>query len=140
MSRNGDRIAARARALVGVRFRPQGRDPMLGLDCVGTAAAAAGVPPDRIRSGYAMRGGRLASIEHELCDLGCRPVHSGVAEAGDIVVCEAGPAQFHILVSTGSGFVHADAGLRMVVERPCPFPWPVAGVWRPAEGGESWRP
>ena len=48
MSLRGHRIARRARSLVGVRFRPQGRDPMLGLDCVGAAAAAAEEPACRL--------------------------------------------------------------------------------------------
>jgi hypothetical protein len=126
----GDEIAARAKALVGARFRPQGREPMLGLDCIGTAAAAAGIPPERIRRDYALRGQALAAIEHELCDLGCRPVPGRVVEAGDIMICEAGPAQFHLLVCTRDGFVHADAGLRRVVERPWPVPWRIAGLWR----------
>ncbi|MBV8688402.1 MAG: peptidoglycan endopeptidase [Alphaproteobacteria bacterium] len=135
MSIRGDDIAARARGLIGMRFRPQGRDPMLGLDCVGVAAAAAGVPAERLPADYDLRGEHLALIEHELCDLGCVPVPEGEAEAGDVVVCEVGPAQFHVLLCTGPSFIHADAGLRLVVERPRPFPWPVAGVWRPA-GGE----
>ncbi|MFN3387431.1 MAG: peptidoglycan endopeptidase [Allosphingosinicella sp.] len=135
MSR-GERVAARARSLVGARFRPQGRDPETGLDCVGAAAAAAGVAAERIRRDYAMRGQTLAEIEHDLCDLGCVPVPGGAAAPGDVIVCATGPAQFHILVSTATGFVHADARLRMVVERPLPPPWPVVGVWRLAEGEE----
>lgn len=130
MSRAGDRIAARARDLVGAPFRPQGRDPALGLDCVGTAAAAAGIPLDRVRGDYARRGQTIAEIEHALCDLGCRPVVVEKSEAGDVIVCQVGPAQLHLVVSTGSGFVHADAGLRRVAERPFPVPWRVLGVWR----------
>lgn len=128
----GDEIAARARSYVGVRFRPQGRDPGTGMDCVGTAAAAAGMAKAEIRSDYSLRGESRATIEHDLCDLGCRLVGSNDAEPGDIMVCAAGPAQMHVIVFTGTGFVHADAGLRMVVERPCPVPWPVLSIWRPA--------
>jgi hypothetical protein len=132
---DGKRIVARARALIGVRFRPQGRDPALGLDCVGMAAAAAGLEPERVRSDYSLRGQHLAEIEHELCDLGCMPV-VGEAQAGDAIVCEAGPGQLHVLICSGSGFIHADAGLRKVVERPGPVPWPIVSVWRLA-GGEG---
>jgi hypothetical protein len=32
-------------------------------------------------------------------------------------------------------FVHADARLRLVVERPLPLPWPIVSAWRMA-GGE----
>jgi lipoprotein Spr len=134
MSLRGQRIARRARALVGIRFRPQGRDPMLGLDCVGAAAAAAEIAPDRLPADYALRGQHLAAIEHELCDLGFRPVPCDEAVAGDIVVCEAGPAQFHIVIRTWDAFVHADASVRQVVERPLPIPWPAVGAWRYFEG------
>ena len=126
----GDEIVARARVCVGVRFRPQGRDPMLGLDCIGVAASATGM--NQVRSDYALRGARLAEIEHELCDLGLQPVPAEQAAPGDILVLDAGPAQLHVAIFTGSGFVHADAGLRTVVERPCPVPWPILGVWRSA--------
>jgi hypothetical protein len=107
---------------------------MLGLDCVGAAAAAADVPAGRLPADYALRGQHLAAIEHELCDLGCQPVPAERAVAGDILVCEAGPGQFHIVIRAWKSFVHADAALRRVVERPLPVPWPVAGAWRFFEG------
>jgi hypothetical protein len=132
-------MAARARALVGVRFRPQGRDPAHGLDCVGTAAAAAGLPPERVRRDYAMRGESLAAIECELAIGGWREVPAGAREPGDIIVCEAGPAQWHLLVATATGFVHADASLGLVVERLFPVRWPIASVWRVGwVDGEGW--
>ena len=132
MTERGKGIAARARSLVGVRFRPQGRDPELGLDCVGLAAVAADLPVNRVRRDYALRGQRLAEIEHELSDLGLQPVCGREAEAGDVLVFGAGPAQLQMGILTEPGFVHADAGLRMVVERPLPLPWPVLGLWRVA--------
>jgi hypothetical protein len=135
MSRRGDDIAGRARSLVGTRFRPQGRDPIYGLDCIGTAAAAAGVPAEKVRCDYALRGQRRAEIEEGLSDLGFQPVPGDIPEAGDILVCEVGPAQLHLVVRTASGFVHADARLRMVVERPLPLPWRVDSIWRRAGGG-----
>ena len=130
MSRRGDRIVARARSLIGTPFRPQGRDPLHGLDCVGAAAHAAGLSATDVRRDYALRGQALAEIEHEMCDIGCQPVQWHRIEHGDFVVCETGPAQFHIVVATPGGFIHADASLRRVVERPLPLPWPPVGVWR----------
>ena len=130
MRPRGRAIAEQARALVGAPFRPQGRDPRVGLDCVGTAAAAAGIAVGRVRRDYGLHGGSLADIEHGLCDLGCRPVPGGVAEPGDVIVCRPGADQLHLAVATEDGFVHADAGLRRVVERPGAVPWPVLGVWR----------
>ena len=134
MSRRGEEIARRARSLVGIRFRAQGRDPAYGLDCIGTAAAAAGVPAEKVRRDYELRGQRRTEIEEGLCDLGFQPVRGGEAEAGDILVCSAGPAQLHLVVRTEGGFVHADARLRMVVERPLPLPWPADSIWRRAGG------
>lgn len=131
----GERIAARARSLVGVRFRPQGRDPGLGLDCVGVAARATGL--EQVRRDYALRGQLLAEIEHELCDLGLQPVAAEAARPGDVLVMAAGAAQLHMAIVTDTGFVHADAGLRLVVERPGPAPWPVVGVWR-VVAAEGW--
>lgn len=128
----GEEIAARARAFVGVRFRPQGRDAATGLDCVGLAAAATGKRPEEVRRDYALRSEALAEIEHTLRDLDCRPVPHGEAAAGDIMICEAGPLQLHLVIFAGGSFIHADAGLRRVVQRPCPVPWPIAGVWRAA--------
>ncbi|HEX8578532.1 MAG TPA: peptidoglycan endopeptidase [Allosphingosinicella sp.] len=139
MTRRGEEIASRARRLVGIRFRPQGRDPSYGLDCIGTAAAAAGVPADQVRRDYALRGQKRAEIEEGLCDLGFQPVPGGEAEAGDILVCSAGPAQVHVVVRTEEGFVHADARLRMVVERPLPLPWPAESVWRRAGGDRDFE-
>lgn len=135
MSLRGDRIARRARALVGIRFRPQGRDPAMGLDCIGTAAVAAEVDIGRLNGDYALRGHHRAAIERGLDAFGFRPVPAGQAAAGDLLVCAAGPAQCHVVVRTRDAFVHADAGLRLVVERPLPLPWPVVGAWRLFEEG-----
>jgi hypothetical protein len=42
----------------------------------------------------------------------------------------AGPAQLHLAILTGRGFIHADARLRRVVETPGrPDPAPIM-VWR----------
>ncbi|HEU0097470.1 MAG TPA: peptidoglycan endopeptidase [Allosphingosinicella sp.] len=123
-------IAARACALAGTRFRPQGRHPRQGLDCVGAVAFACGVPSDRIPRDYTLRSQALPEIERRLRGLGCRPVDGGALKLGDVAVCETGPAQFHLIVVTPFGFVHADAALRRVVERPFPIPWTVAGAWR----------
>jgi hypothetical protein len=50
--------------------------------------------------------------------------------AGDVLVLAPRRDQIHLGVFTGIGLVHADAGLRRVVERPLPLPWPILGIWR----------
>ena len=134
MSGGGAAVAARARALIGTRFRPQGRDPAIGLDCVGTVALALAAPADRVDGKYPPRGHRLGAIDAALGALGCRPVEA--PREGDVLVCRCARDQFHLLICIGNHFVHADAALRRVVERPMPPPWPVAGIWR-LDPGES---
>ena len=126
-------IAARACAVVGTRFRPQGRTAREGVDCVGVAAFACDIPSERVPRNYALRGEALEEIERQLRDLGCRRVEGHVLELGDIALCRPGPAQYHMVIITPFGFVHADAGLRRVVERPYPIPWTLLSAWRLAE-------
>lgn len=124
------RIVARARGLIGVRFRAQGRDPAGGLDCIGLVAAAVGIadPP----GGYALRGGSVEVLAEGLRAAGFRPARA--MQAGDVVAMRTGPEQLHLGIWTGGGLVHADAGLRRIVERPGEVPWPVIGIWRPVRG------
>lgn len=130
---DGEEIVDRARALVGVRFRPQGRSRAAGFDCIGLVATAAGVA--RVPEGYRLRGGSRAGLERGLAAAGLRPVEE--PEPGDVLAMRSGPEQLHLGIWTGDGLVHADAGLRRVVERPGAPPWPVIGVWRKED--ERWR-
>lgn len=125
----GNARAARARALVGTRFRPQGRSAETGLDCIGLAAAAVGAIV--VRTDYPLRGGSIDELRAGLSAAGLEEVSE--CEPGDILITEPGPAQLHLAVCTGAGIVHADSGLRRIVERPGPIPWPVVGIWRVRE-------
>lgn len=130
---SGATIVARARALVGTRFRAQGREPGWGLDCVGVAALALGL--NNVRADYALRGGSVETLQNELGRAGLAPVRE--ARPGDLLLMRAGPAQLHLGILTDSGMVHADAGLRRVVERPGPPPFEMLSAWRlhePEEG------
>lgn len=128
-------VAERARACVGVRFRPQGRNLETGLDCIGLAAVAAAIPDEQVPRGYVQRSGRRQRVEQALLDLGFAPFAPAEAQAGDILVCAAGAGQLHLAVRTPSGFVHADVLLRRVVERALPVSWPVLSAWRVREEG-----
>ena len=126
-------LVTRARGLIGTRFRAQGRDPALGLDCVGLAAAVYGV---RIERAYPQRGGDVAGAAADAAALGLRPIAPEAAGPGDLIMMAAGAGRLHVAVLTPGGFVHADARLGRVVETPGRPAWPVVAAWR-SEGGSS---
>ena len=117
-------VAAAALEAVGTRFRLHGRSTD-GLDCVGLVAVAlrAGGYSGEVPTGYALRGGDWGVLDRLL-------VRVAEAEPGDVLLMAVGPGQIHLGIGTATGFVHADAGLRRVVERPGAPPWPILGIWR----------
>ena len=125
--------AARARALVGVRFRPQGRRREHGLDCLGLVALAADLPVEALPSGYRMRS--RVSDEMLAIDLGLgvRSIAPSAARAGDMLLVETAMGLHHFIVLVEDGYVHADARLGRVVLTPGAVPWPVAAGWRVGE-------
>ncbi|MEA3015540.1 MAG: hypothetical protein QOI38_262 [Sphingomonadales bacterium] len=139
MRRCAAEVVARARSLIGVRYRPQGRSEETGLDCIGVAILAFDAPVEAVPRDYRLRGTDLQAIEAELERHGL--VRGGAFDprAGDLGLFVPGPAQVHLAVLTGTGLVHADAGLRRVVERPLPSPWPPLAYWRlaTAESGDE---
>jgi hypothetical protein len=138
MPHPNDEVARRARSLIGTRFRPQGRGRD-GIDCVGVAAFALGLPAGAVRRDYALRGTALEDVAGALRGLGLAEVQTArtvevLAAPGDIAVFVPGPAQLHLgVITAGGAFVHADLGLKRVVERTLPAPWPRAGLWRLCE-------
>ncbi len=113
-----------ARSLIGVRFRPQGRDRN-GCDCLGLALQTAwgggvriDMPPQPLR-GLSARDGAVL-----LGGLGCRPVASPAA--GDLLLQVPATLQLHLVVLVCGGVVEAHAGLRRV-------------VFRPLRAGEQWH-
>ncbi|MBO9524681.1 MAG: peptidoglycan endopeptidase [Sphingobium yanoikuyae] len=128
--RSGAAIAAAARALVGVPFRLQGRDPALGLDCVGLVGAAmraAGYAP-MMPGDYGLRFGDDRRADEWARAAGLRPVRAGAV--GDMILVRPGALHQHLLILVPGGFVHAHAGLRRVVETPGVPPWPILRIWR----------
>ncbi len=125
-------VAMAAQAMVGAPFRLHGRDPARGLDCVGVVAAAlrAGGHQGPVPDGYALRCGNAAA--YAACWAGLAPADGCIS--GDVLLCRPGPGQLHLAIRTDQGVVHADAGLRRVVERPGAVPWPVVAAWRLGEG------
>ncbi|MEK7456753.1 MAG: peptidoglycan endopeptidase [Pseudomonadota bacterium] len=128
--RSGAAIAAAARALVGVPFRLQGRDPALGLDCVGLVGAAmraAGYAP-MVPGDYGLRFGDDRRADDWARAAGLQPVKAGAV--GDMMLVRPGALHRHLLILVPGGFVHAHAGLRRVVETPGVPPWPILRIWR----------
>lgn len=120
-------FAARARALVGTRFRPQGHDPDTGLDCVGLVAATFGLRGNR--RDYRLRGDHRGELEAGL-RRHFRKVSFVRCVAGDVILMRVSDDQLHLAVRSAGGFVHADARIGRVVETPGDPPWAVLGVFR----------
>ena len=121
--------AERARALVGVPFRPQGRDASQGLDCVGLCLAAYCLPPETGRRNYRLRGDYRAEIK-AIVRHWFRRVGKSQSRPGDMLLMAVTADQLHLAVRTDPGFVHADARLRRVVETPGEPDWPLIGAYR----------
>lgn len=127
MARRQD-FEARARALVGMRFRAQGRGPE-GLDCLGLVIATYGIPGTSVRRDYRLSGEHEEEVRAGLRRF-FRTMRPGEAGAGDLLLLRAGERQLHFAIKSAAGFIHAHAGLKTVVETPGAPPWPVAGAYR----------
>ncbi|MAF61282.1 MAG: hypothetical protein CL680_07445 [Blastomonas sp.] len=134
---DGHRLAPAALDLVGCPFRLHGRDPATGLDCVGLVAASL----ERIGRGvdapcdYRLSGGCLDRFDGwaAMCGLD-RVAQNAPGAPGDVLLCEPGVGQFHVLVDGDALLVHAHIGLGRVVAAPSPSPWPVRRRWRLQQG------
>ena len=121
--------ADRALALVGTRFRPQGRAPEHGLDCVGLLLCAFDLPRDMVRCDYRLRGAYRAEVEHAL-RANFRRIPKIWRREGDVLLFGISQDQLHLAIESGAGFVHADARIGRVVETPGAPPWPILGAYR----------
>lgn len=126
-------IAEMALQLCGTDFHLHGRRADHGLDCIGLAAqclGAADVICD-VPTGYSIRGGSVAQISAVMTQAGFTAVPpSESLREGDIVLTRPGALQWHLMVKTDGGFVHAHAGLGQVVFTPGEAPWPIKQIFR----------
>jgi cell wall-associated NlpC family hydrolase len=107
----------RALQLVGVPFRPQGRDPERGLDCIGVVVCAFRLqPPDVPR--YQLIDGSWDQIVGELYRW-FAAISVNDATAGDLAVFKL-PRSFHFGVISGAHLIHADITVGKVVARRLP--------------------
>ena len=127
-----DAIVAGARACIGTRFRPQGRVPGLGLDCVGLVLAAltAGGRVLECTRDYCLRDEGLGTrAEAGLVAFGGVRV-AGVAWPGDVLLFEPTPGAAHLAIASGDGAVQAHLGVGRVVEGPIDPALRLRSIWR----------
>lgn len=124
-----EKAVARARALVGTRFVPQGREPAVGLDCLGLMLLAFDIGPAGMRDDYRLSGPHREPILHA-ARAGFRRVSRRRLKAGDMLLLRPAERQWHLGLWTGNGLIHADLAARKVVERPGAPQWPVAAALR----------
>ena len=104
----------RALALLGVPFRPQGRNPHVGLDCLGVVVWAFSLTlPEPPR--YRLTDGNWEVIEHELAPW-FDPVRGRDVLDSDLVVVRLARS-FHFGVVSGDHLIHADVNVGRVVAR-----------------------
>lgn len=121
-----DNVVERARELVGVRFRPQGRRAESGLDCVGLVLQAheiAGPVPT-----YQLRGDHVHKLKHALLQYFVE-VGPHRLSPGDVLLLQISPQQVHLAIHAGPTFIHADARARRVLEVPGASPWPLISAY-----------
>ena len=94
---------------------------------------AMGIPEEHVRRDYDLRSADVEGVQNNLLACGMLRIAPESADAGDLLLVRSGPAQLHLALLTGPGYLHADAGLRRVVEVPGPVPWPVLSAWRAPE-------
>ena len=122
-------VVLRARSLLGCRFRPQGRVPSLGLDCIGLVCAAFGIPAKDVPRDYQLQGGSVERLEGELRRF-FRRLPPKAADVGDVLILRVEAQQLHLAIVTERGIVHADARIGHVVETVGRPPWPIHSVHR----------
>lgn len=126
-------IAEMALKLCGTDFRLHGRSADHGLDCIGLAAQCLGAADMTcdVPTGYSIRGGSAKQISDVMTLAGFTAVPpSESLREGDIVLARPGPLQWHLMVKTDGGFVHAHAGLGQVVFTPGKAQWPIEHIFR----------
>ena len=125
----------RARRLLGTRFRAQGRDPLLGLDCLGLAMIAFDIDGATIRRDYRLGGDHSRELIAGLAGQ-FRRVARSQQRAGDLMLIRVTAEQYHLAIRTPAGFIHADAR-RGVVETPGEPHWPVKAIFRKRMRGRN---
>lgn len=129
----GATLAKAASHFIGCPFRLHGRDPELGLDCVGLVAAAIAAAGGRPEgpSGYTLRNLAIDHWLHFAATSGLTPA-LGPIRAGEVLLIALPPCQHHLVIAeNAASVIHAHAGLRQVVRQPLEPQWRIIARWRP---------
>ncbi len=129
------RIAEAAGATIGCPFRLYGRDPAIGLDCVGLVLFGLRAIGLNIHDPqpYALRNKDISLQLTVASKMGLAELDSEIG-IGSILLLKVGPAQHHLgVISSRIGLLHAHAGLGRVVETPLYSLWPIVRHWRLAD-------
>lgn len=113
-------MLARARALIGTPFKLQGRDPAIGIDCVGLVILAGDIIAAP-RPDYRRRGDHLVPFLSRSARW-FRRVAPRQSRAGDVVIIECGQRSWHVGILDGEALIHADPNVGRVVRRPGELP------------------
>jgi hypothetical protein len=108
----------RAFRLVGTPFRPQGRDPATGLDCLGLVICAFQLPRIELPT-YRMTDGCWPSVEREVVRW-FEPAERTDSRNNGLAIFRL-PRSFHFGVTSGAYLVHADMALGRVALRRLPI-------------------
>jgi NlpC/P60 family putative phage cell wall peptidase len=113
-----DQAIAAARATVGTPFHHQGRQPGLGMDCIGVIVEAGKV--FGVREPEVPRYSRQPNWEEFIGSIeraGLREINPEDVRQGDVLVFKVGRNQPHVaLLAADDRIIHAHMGIKRVVE------------------------
>lgn len=119
-----------ARLFIGVPFRHQGRDPSIGIDCIGLTMVAgemAGLPFKDWDSTDYGRDPAHGLLESRIAAAPLRSVSKEDMQAGDIVTVDFKGATRHVgIVGQGPGYltlIHTNGMLKRVTEARIDAKW-----------------
>jgi cell wall-associated NlpC family hydrolase len=134
------RLDVAARAYLGVPFRHQGRNPAVGIDCVGLlvcAAADCGIPTEADRTDYG-RDPAHGYLERQLRAAFGAPVFSPLLQPGDVVAIDFKGAIRHVAIVAerdggGLNLIHTNFSVQRVTEAILDDRWRkrIRAVYRP---------
>ncbi|MFM6933417.1 MAG: hypothetical protein ACKOUT_14385 [Novosphingobium sp.] len=129
----GVELAKAAEALAGTPFRLHGRDPHVGLDCIGLidCALAAIGSEAMFPNGYALRTGQWPGLDEIAAKRGFA-AESGPVFPGDVMLLKPCASQMHFTIAglRRGTWIEAHAGLRRVVITAISDRFPAIRRWR----------